>query len=286
MTSTPTLKRSQRRTTLPSVRRSNNHSTPSCRDSRDLPDYTLASWFETPLAVFQDALKNSFERVRAKKTIAQSEAVQLVWDYLAFQVHLSTNPQAEELFDEDDQSRYITDEPVVIKTKNGAHLSAMLIRPRNPATRLPALLEFTIYPNPANDAKECAARGYVGVVAYTRGKLSRTGKVLPYEYDGDDARTVISWIAKQPWSDGRVGMYGSGYSAFAAWAAAKRPAPALKAIAVASAVAPGIDAPELGNIYLNSAYRWAHNVTDNAAVNEADYDDEAHWRGLNETLVP
>ena len=46
--------------------------------------------------------------------------------------------------------------------------------------------------------------------------------MLPYEHDGAEARAVIGWIAQQPWSDGRVGMYGSGYSAFAAWAAAKR----------------------------------------------------------------
>src|SRR3546814_10055621 len=69
------------------------------------------------------------------------------------------------------------------------------------------------------DARASAAHGYVGVVAYTRGKFARTDRaVVPFHYDGVDADAVIRWIARQPWSDGRVGMYGSDYAGFAAWA--------------------------------------------------------------------
>jgi len=71
----------------------------------------------------------------------------------------------------------------------------------------------------------------------------------------DDARTVIDWITRQPWSDGRVAMYGEDYSGFTQWAAAKRLPPALKAIAASATIAPGIDLPREGNIYHNAAYR-------------------------------
>src|SRR3546814_18825483 len=71
---------------------------------------------------------------------------------------------------------------------------------------LPTLLEFTLMRSPA-DARASAAHGYVGVVAYTRGKFARTDRaVVPFRYDGVDADAVIRWIARQPWSDGRVGM--------------------------------------------------------------------------------
>ena len=110
----------------------------------------------------------------------------------------------------------------------------MVVRPTSPAKPLPTLLEFTIYDS-QNYAKECAAHGYVGVVAYTRGVHEGAGRSIPYQHDGDDARAVIDWIAKQAWSDGRVGMYGDGYSGFAAWAAANRLPPALKAIATSGA---------------------------------------------------
>ena len=53
----------------------------------------------------------------------------------------------------------------------------------------------------------------------------------PFEHDGADAAAVIDWIARQPWSDGRVGMYGGSYNSFAQWAATKHRPPALKAIA-------------------------------------------------------
>src|SRR3546814_13586977 len=86
---------------------------------------------------------------------------------------------------------------------------------------LPTLLEFTLMRSPA-DARASAAHGYVGVVAYTRGKFARTDRaVVPFRYDGVDADAVIRWIARQPLSDGRVGMYGSDYAGFAAWAATK-----------------------------------------------------------------
>ncbi|HEX4025190.1 MAG TPA: CocE/NonD family hydrolase [Steroidobacteraceae bacterium] len=248
----------------------------------DLSDFALTTWFRTPLAVFQDVLAGSFQSVRAKRVISLSEAVQLVWAYLAYQVHRTTAPQADELIQQDDQRRYITDEHVLIRARNGVLLPAMLVRPRDAAAPLPTLLEFTIYLDPDNDAKECAAHGYVGVVAYTRDKVAGHGHVVPYEHDGEDARTVIDWIAKQPWSDGRVGMYGSGYSGFTPWAALKRRVPALKAIATFSAVAPGIDAPRLGNVYLNSAYRWGRYVTGSGTSNDAAYADQAHWSALNQ----
>ncbi len=104
------------------------------------------------------------------------------------------------------------------------------------------------------------------MVAYTRGIHDDLRQVVPYQHDGDDARAVINWIAKQPWSDGRVGMYGDGYSGFASWAAAKKAPPALKAIATSATSAPGIDLPMGGSIFQNSAYRWSSYVTNHEGL--------------------
>lgn len=249
----------------------------------NLTDYAVSSWLDTPLSVFQDQLSAAFASIRGRRSITLPEALQLTWAYLAYQLHLATGPQADELITADLQTRYITDDRVVIRTATGTRLSAMLVRPRAAADRLPALLEFTIYVYPENSALECAAHGYVGVVAYTRGKRDSRGNVTPYEHDGADARDVIGWIAKQPWSDGRVGMYGSGYSAFAAWAAAKHSPPALRAIATASSIAPGIDAPDRNGIFLNSSYRWSRYVTGTRMLNDTADQDEAHWLALNRT---
>ncbi len=115
----------------------------------------------------------------------------------------------------------------------------MMFRPRSAAKPLPTLLGFTIYANNyRDDARLTAPHGYVAVVAYSRGKDRSPDSPVPYEHDGDDARGVIGWISKQPWSDGRVGMYGGSYNGFTQWAAAKHLPPALKAMMAPVAAAP------------------------------------------------
>jgi putative CocE/NonD family hydrolase len=104
---------------------------------------------------------------------------------------------------------------------------------------------------------------------------------VPFEHDGEDARAVIGWIARQPWSDGRVGMYGDGYGGFAAWAAAKRAPPALKAIATSAPTAPGIDFPMGGGIFRNSAFRWSLGATSLDQTVQAAVKDDAVWRALD-----
>lgn len=247
----------------------------------DQDAYVVTEWLGTSPAVFRDALQKSFDQQRTEDSIGQPEAVELIWAYLAFDAYRAFGPLVGSLNAEEDRRRYIVDNEIMIQATGEESIGAVLVRPRNPSKPLPTLLEFTIYDS-RNYAKECAAHGYVGVVAYTRGLHGSPPRVVPYQHDGDDARAVINWIAKQPWSDGRVGMYGEGYSGFTAWAAAKSLPPALKAIATSAASAPGIDVPMAGNIFHNSAYRWSSYVT-NTKVSEAnEYYDDALWRSLDQ----
>ncbi len=243
--------------------------------------YAVTRWLQLSPALFKGALQKSLDQQRTNDIIDQANAVELIWKYLAFDAYRSFGPLAGSLSGEDDRRRYSIEDDVSVKTADGADISALVVRPKASGKPLPALLEFTIYDTP-NYAMECAAYGYVGVVAYTRGKHTNARRVIPYQHDGDDARAVINWIAKQPWSDGRVGMYGEGYSGFASWAAAKRPPPALKAIATSSSGAPGIDFPMSGGIFQNSAYRWSSFVTNTEAADEKGYNDDSLWRALDQ----
>ena len=247
----------------------------------DRDAHAVTTWFETPPAVFEQTLQRSFYRSRVKGRIALAEAVDMVWAYLSFVAHRSFRPLVDALDVEEERRRYVVEENVVITTRAGVALHAVVVRPKSIPRPLPALLEFHIDVS-QNDAKGAAAHGYVGVVAYTRGKKGKTrGRIFPFLHDGEDARAVIKWITEQPWSDGRVGMIGDRYSGFAAWAAAKRAPSALKAIATSSALAPGIDFPMAGNIRHNSAYRWAY--THARAVDKpGSKDDDAQWRKRDE----
>jgi putative CocE/NonD family hydrolase len=247
------------------------------------PEAYAVTWsFEAPPPVSLEALQRQFDQLRPKGAVSLPEAVDLIWTYFSFSAYRSLRPLVDSLVATDQNRRYTTDQDVVIKTAGGASISAVVVRPRNAAKALPTLLEFTIYVYPQNYAMECAAHGYVGVVAYARGKQNSPDKIVQFEHDGEDARSVINWIARQPWSDGRVGMYGEDYSGFTQWAAAKHLPPALKAMATSATTAPGIELPRAGGIYLNSAYRWVRFVSDTNGLNDEIYREDAHWRWLDQ----
>ena len=147
----------------------------------------------------------------------------------------------------------------------GGVIHANVVRPGRAtdaaSDALATLLRFTLDPA-EDDARRTAARGYVGVTAYVRGRTADgKGAVWPFIHDGEDAAAVIDWIARQAWSDGRVCMLGDGYSGYAAWAAARRRPAALKAIATIAPMAPGIDFPMAGQIFRNAMVRWAQEHT-------------------------
>ena len=209
----------------------------------DLQAFTVTRWLATPLGVFRSNFQNELDHVRGEQRISLSQAIDLVWAYLSFDAFRSFSEVAGPLIAEDDRRRYVIDDQVLVRTPQRASISAVLVRPRKPASLLPALLEFTAEVGSNYDAMDCAAHGYGGVIAYARGRAHSPDALVPYEHDGDDARAVIAWIAQQKWNNGSVGMYGTGYAGFAAWAAAKRPSPALKALAASSPWVPGLDAP-------------------------------------------
>lgn len=211
------------------------------------------------------------------KAIALIRAWQVYHAYAAFQPHFANALAA------DDARRYAIDRGAMIRTPDGAELAALVIRPAK-AAPMPVLLTFTIYANDDwswADAKKMAAHGYAGVVAYSRGKGRSRDPIVPYEHDGADAAAVIAWAAAQPWSDGRVGMYGGSYSGYTQWAALKQRPPALKAIATSATAAPGIDVPMEGGVFLNFLYPWPFYVTGNRTLDDATYGDSERWDKLN-----
>lgn len=199
-----------------------------------------------------------------------------MWSYLL--------PRVAALADADVARRFRIDRHVMIATPDGAKLEAMVVRPRAATRPLTALLEFTIYADDDTSlarASKMAAYGYAGVEAYSRGKGRSPGQPMPYEYDGRDAATVIDWMARQGWSDRRVGMFSSSYNGFTQWAAAKHRPKALKAIAASASAAPGIDIPMEHNIFQTFVYSWPFYVTDNKYLDDAVSGDSARWNRLN-----
>lgn len=182
--------------------------------------------------------------------------------------------------DNDDARRYDIDPAVMIATPDGATLSAVLVRPKNPVRPLATAMKFTIYADEAKalaEAKRAASHGYAGLVVDARGKRLSPDTIRPYETEANDARAAVDWASRQSWSDGRVVMYGGSYSGFAAWAATKRLPKALKAISPWVAAIPGQGLPMENNIFLNANYAWAFYVTNNRLLDNDLYRQNERW---------
>ena len=244
-------------------------------------EYFLA----TPPGVFRQQLQQTLERFKDRQTIEFADAVSLIRTYLSTEAHHSITPCLGGAETRDDERRYAIDDNVLIKTREGATLSAVVVRRKQLHAAQPASLRFTIYVDPPTDlylAKTAALHGYVGIVAYARGKRDSPDTIAPWEHEVQDTYGVIDWISRQRWSNGKVGMYGASYDGFTQWAAAKHLHSALKTIVPGSASFPGFGLPMQNNVYQNANYAWPFYVMDNRELDDATYNNSQRWIDLNQ----
>ncbi|MCC7056255.1 MAG: CocE/NonD family hydrolase [Chitinophagales bacterium] len=181
-------------------------------------------------------------------------------------------------------SNYDIQDSVTIKTRDGALISAMVVRKNGDKSPKPVILQFTIYVRDKGrdlqSLKESVDMGYVGVIAYTRGKRFSADEIFPYEKDGSDAYDVIEWISKQEWCNGSVGMYGGSYNGFTQWAALKKVHPALKTIVPYVANRPGMGLPMENNVFINPNYEWSFYVGNNKYLDTIAGNDRQRFRKM------
>lgn len=134
-----------------------------------------------------------------------------------------------------------------ITLKDGTRLAARIWMPDGTDVNpVPAVLEFLPYrkrdgtaPRDESTYPHFAAAGIAGVRVDIRGSGESDG-VIDGEYtelELANACEVIAWIAKQPWSNGSVGMMGISWGGFNCLQVAAMNPPALKAvISIASTV--------------------------------------------------
>jgi putative CocE/NonD family hydrolase len=133
----------------------------------------------------------------------------------------------------------IRQQDVMVAARDGVLLATDIYRPADgsvPASqRLPVLLHRTPYdksePAAVAIAGALAKHGYVVMVQDTRGRHRSQGVFEKYySYDAYDGYDTIEWAAKQPFSDGKVGMYGTSYAAHTQADASKLAPPHLRAL--------------------------------------------------------
>ena len=124
---------------------------------------------------------------------------------------------------------------VPVSMRDGVLLYADVYRPEGPGP-FPVLLQRTPYDKtmPLSmgmlDPLKAAKRGYAVVIQDTRGRYTSEGEFYAFRDDINDGFDTVEWAAVQPWSSGRVGMYGASYVGATQWLAAISRPPHLAAI--------------------------------------------------------
>lgn len=136
---------------------------------------------------------------------------------------------------------------VGIRTRDGVRLSANIWRPRA-AGKFPVILIVTPYnksskggnviSDPVGHATYFVPRGYVVAAVDVRGRHGSQGSSYFFwhrewragKFDGLDVDDCLTWLGRQPWSSGKIGMTGGSGLAFEQWMGAQIQNPHLAAL--------------------------------------------------------
>lgn len=165
-----------------------------------------------------------------------------------------------------------------IPLRDGVRLNATVVRPAGQHEPLPVI--FTLTPYIADSyldrAMYFARHGYVFALVDVRGRGNSGGSFEPFANEGRDGYDVVEALARQPWSNGKVTMWGGSYAGFDQWTTLKEAPPHLATIVPAAAVHLGVDFPFFGGVFYSYDMQWitfTSGVTPNAKL----FADGAFW---------
>src|SRR5262249_6359845 len=96
-------------------------------------------------------------------------------------------------------------------------LNATLYVPKTPegsAPKTPVIFTLTPYISDTYHARGAyfASHGYTFALVDVRGRGNSGGEFEPFANEPRDGHDVVEWLAKQPFCDGKVAMWGGSYA--------------------------------------------------------------------------
>jgi uncharacterized protein len=138
------------------------------------------------------------------------------------------------------QYKDITTRALYVTMRDGTRIAIDVLLPKDlPATtKIPALLNITRYwrakenQQPGDLQKFFVSHGYALIMVDVRGTGASFGTwTMPWSKDEvKDYGAVVDWVVSQPWSNGKVGAFGSSYGGNSAQLLATLNHPAVKAL--------------------------------------------------------
>src|SRR5579871_609080 len=157
-------------------------------------------------------------------------------------------------------------ETVKMPMRDGVKLGTDIYFPIG-VTKAPVILTRTPYGKEGGiRGRFYARRGYVYAIQDVRGRFSSEGQWEALVHEPEDGYDTIEWLARQPWSTGKVGMVGGSYLGWVQWLAAIKHPPHLVTIV------PNVSPPDPfhnlpydhGVVGLQGAMAWFSIVETNA----------------------
>ena len=235
-------------------------------------------YYEKDLKQLATAFEEKVNSAKQKDSIDLKEAVAMCRSYCSYFTFAKTLSVATQLLQKISDEKYDVNENVLLTMADGGTIAATVVRNKKVTEPLPVVLMFNIYAGADVGAcKDAANRGFVGIIANTRGKRLSNDRIEPFEHDAGDAYQIIDWISKQSWCNGKVGMYGGSYLGFSQWSAVKKKHPALKTIVPQVAVGAGVDFPMYNGVFMSYMLRWIHYVSNNKLTDASEFGNNNHW---------
>ena len=112
---------------------------------------------------------------------------------------------------------------VKIPLRDGIHLNATVYRPAGQKEPRPCLFTLTPYIGESYHDRGMyfAAHGYPFLTVDVRGRGNSEGSFRPMIQEAKDGYDIVEWLAKQPYCNGKISMWGGSYAGYDQWATAK-----------------------------------------------------------------
>lgn len=167
---------------------------------------------------------------------------------------------------------------VKIPLRDGTKLNATIYRPRGAVEKLPVI--FTLTPYIADSYYRWglyhARDRYIYAAVDVRGRGNSEGQFEPFVNEAKDGYDVVEWFGTQPWSSGKVAMWGGSYGGTDQWATLKEMPPHLTTVVPVAPAYLGIDFPFEGNIYSTYLPQWL-TFTGGKTAQAQLFADHAQW---------
>ena len=166
-----------------------------------------------------------------------------------------------------------------ISCRDGIQLSATVYKPHSQTTPLPVIFFLTPYIADGGHKRATyfAKHGFVFVCVDSRGRGSSEGVFDPFMQEAKDGYDIVEWLAKQPFSNGKIATWGGSYCGYDQWAIAKEFPPHLTTILPVASVKPGTDFPAGYNIPYPYDIQWLTFTSGNTG-NDNLFGDDSFWK--------